>query len=176
MSPTFLKDERGQLEIFFILAGVVAALGMGLVVAVVAAILVLAPVALSLYIWRIIFPFARSIAEWTASLRNFLPFVNFTLLVADVAFLFIIDWLFLYALTGSVIFILLALPWLPILAIALLINVVGLGLAIILFTLRLCHWAFDRFRTWFHLTAFKLLMRLPERWRERLLKRLGGAG
>lgn len=151
---------------------VLAVVAVALVIGTVVAFVLLSLVALFLYNWRILFPLARSIAEWTTNRLNFLPFVNFMLLlIIPTGTLFMI-WLVLYAYTDHIAFIILALLLIPILAIELIIFIVPLVLAFILWIMRLCHFVFARFRTWFLMTSFKLVMMLPRRLREGLLKRL----
>jgi len=166
---TLLRDERGQVEFFdalialLILGGVVGALGLGVVVALVASILIMTPMALFIFIWRKIFPIARSIAEWTTNRVNFFPFVTFMLIIISATGIPLIIWIVLFFYTGYWVFFALSLPLIPILGLALLINGVALGLAIIKWTIDLNHYMFDRFRTRFLTFAFGMVMRIARR-------------
>lgn len=150
MRRTFLKDERGQFDVLFILA----LLFFGAFALLVGVILLLAPIALFLYIWRIIYPFGRSIAEWTTHRRNVRPFVIFMLIVIVTTGIPLIIWLLLSPQYPSLIY--LILPLSPIFAIAVIIFSVALGLAIILWLVRLCRWAFARFRRGFLRISFRI--------------------
>ena len=154
-------------QALLILAGVVAALGLGVVVAIVASILILTPIALFVFIWQRIFPFARSIAEWTANRVNLIPFFLFMQLLIIPTGTLLIMWLVLYFTTDSVIFLLLALLLVPILGLELVIFGVPMGLAIIKMTMDLNHHMFDRFRTRFLTFAFRMVMRRAERKQEK---------
>lgn len=167
---TLLQDERGEVNlwvVFLIIAGVVALLGIGVVVALVASTLILTPIALFVIIWRRIFPFARGIAEWTANRVNLIPFFLFMNLIILPTSTLLIIWFVLYWQTGSIVFLLLALPLIPVLGLALLIFGIPMGLAIIVFTMRLNHHLFDRFRTRFLTFAFNMVMRIAKRKQER---------
>lgn len=167
MIRTLLKDERGQIEVLLLLLLLLFLVGVALFGGAIVAILLLTPIALFLFIWRRVFPFARSIAEWTTNRVNFFPFVLFMLLLLTITGILMVMWFVLYAQTGSAIFFLLGLLLLPIHGLALLINGVALGLAITLWLIRLNHHMFDRFRTRFLTVAFGMVMRRAERKQEK---------
>ena len=156
MSCNLLKDERGQigcLILLLLLLAPVALLG-----GAAAVILLLAPMALFLYIWRIIFPFFRSIADWLTNRMNCLPFFLFMLTIISVTLALLVIWFVLLPDHPSVIWLILPLILIPILSIALLFFNSALGLAIILWLIRLNQHLFIRFRTWFLTTAFRIVM------------------
>ena len=150
-----------------ILAGVVVALGMTLLAATLGAILILTPVALLLYIWRIIFPFLRSIAEWLTNPTNGLPFFLFMFIVLSITGAPLGLWLLLFYLTSHWAFLLLALLLIPIFSLALLINGVALGLFLLAILVKLNQHTFLRFRTRFLTTAFRIVMWRAKRKQER---------
>ena len=111
----------------------------------IAAIFILSPIALTIFIWRKVFPFGWGIAEWLTNRRNFIPFVLFLLIIEAIIVILVI---LAYFFTVNV-------HWLGILAFPFLLLVLaivsilfwgGLGLAIILWVVRLSHGSFARFR------------------------------
>jgi len=136
----------------------------------IAAVLMLAPIALFLYVWRIIFPFFRSIAEWLTNRMNCLPFFLFMFIITDINVGLLTIWLILLPDHPAVIW--LILPLLPILQTALLIIFVALQLVLIARLVRLNQHAFVRFRTWFLTTAFRIVMWRARRRQEREEKQL----
>jgi hypothetical protein len=108
-------------------------------------IMILAPIALTIFIWRKVFPFGWGIAEWTTTRRNFIPFVLFLLIIeAILVILFILAYLFAVNVHW------LGLLVMPLIFLALAVTATilsgGLGLAIILWIVRLSHGGYARFR------------------------------
>jgi hypothetical protein len=164
---TLHKDERGQIEVLLLLLLVLAFMVAAVIAVLLAATLILTPIALSIYIWQRIFPFARSIAEWAADRINLITFFLFMQLLIIPTVTLLILWIILYWQTESVAFILLALLLIPILGLELVIFGVPMGLAIILITIRLNHHLYQRFRTRFLTFALKMVMRIAKRKQEK---------
>ncbi|MBA7474942.1 hypothetical protein ES707_10305 [subsurface metagenome] len=125
--------------------------------------------ALTIYVVRKLFPFAWGIAEWVTNWRNLLPFVLFMLSTMVVTVLLLIG-AYLFATNVHWIGFLFLLLCLLILYISATILWGGLGLAIILWIVRLSHWGYARFRTLFERTsppsrlpAYRSRRRLPAR-------------
>ena len=110
--------------------------------------LFLAAAAAAIFVWRKIFPLGWGIAEWVTNRRNLIPFVLFVLIViAGSIILLILSYVFATQVHWiGYLFILL---FLFILLIAETIFWGGLGLAIILWIVRLSHWAYALFRRGF---------------------------
>ena len=125
--------------------------------------------ALTIYVVRKLFPFAWGIAEWVTNWRNLLPFVIFMLITITVTVLLLIG-AYLFAANVHWIGYLFFLPLLLLLFISATIFWGGLGLAIILWIVRLSHWGYARFRTLLgrtsppsRLPAYRSRRRLPAR-------------
>lgn len=118
--------------------------------------LLLGQVALFLYIWRIVFPFLRGIADWLTNRMNFLPFFLFMLM--SVTALGALVAIFIIFLPDHPALIWLVLLNLPLFSLALLILNSALGLVIIKGLIKLVQLLFIRFRTWFLTTMFHLVM------------------
>jgi hypothetical protein len=128
-----------------------------IVLVVIGAIIILVPVlslmflaalAVAIFIWRKIFPLGWGIAEWITNRRNFIPFVLFMLIVQAAATALLIG-AYVFATSVHWIGFLFLLLVLIILFIAAAIFWGGLGLAITLWIVRLCHGAYSRFRAGF---------------------------
>jgi len=154
----FLKDERGQLDILVLLLDLLVIVAVVLLAVIIVALLLFALIALFLYIWRIIFPFFRSITEWLMNPVNGAPFFLFMLILITITGALLDLWIFLFYLTSHWAFLLLALLVVPLLSLALLINGVALGLAIMAVLVRLNQHTFHRFQTRFLTTAFRIVM------------------
>jgi len=105
-------------------------------------------VALSIFIWRKLFPFGWGMAEWITNRRNLIPFVLFLLIViAGSIILLILSYMF--ATQVHLVGYLFILLFLLILIVAEIIFWGGFGLAITLWIVRLSHWAYALFRRGF---------------------------
>jgi len=117
--------------------------------------LFIAGLAGAIFVWRKIFPLGWGIAEWITNRRNLIPFVLFMLIVIAVIIILLIlsYFLIMNVLEGQGLFyfigLLVMLLLLLILFIAETIFWGGLGLAIILWIIRLSHWAYANFRRGF---------------------------
>ena len=154
MTCNLLKDERGQIGCLIVLLLLLAPVI--LVGGAVAAILLLAPVALFVYIWRIIFPFFRSISEWLTNRVNCCPFFLFMLLIETILGALLAIYIILLPDHPMLIFLILL--NLPLLGLALFIFNSALGLVIIRGLIVLNQHLFIRYRTWFLTTAFRIVM------------------
>ena len=107
--------------------------------------LFIAGIAGAIFVWRKIFPLGWGIAEWITNRRNLIPFVLFMLIViAGSIILLIVSWIFATQVHWlGYLFLILCLL---ILFIAETIFWGGLGLAVILWIIRLSHWAYALFR------------------------------
>ncbi|GAI93473.1 unnamed protein product, partial [marine sediment metagenome] len=104
--------------------------------------------AITIFVWRKLFPFGWGIAEWITNRRNLIPFVLFMLIVLGVTIILLIL-SFLLALNVHWTGYLLVLLLLPVIGITYLIFIGGMGLAIILWIIRLSHGGFALFRRGF---------------------------
>ena len=110
--------------------------------------LFIAGIAGAIFVWRKAFPLGWGIAEWVTSRRNLIPFVLFLLIViAGSIILLILSYLF--ATQVHAIGFLFLLLFLLILVVAEIIFWGGIGLAVILWIIRLSHWAYAIFRRGF---------------------------
>jgi hypothetical protein len=105
-------------------------------------------IAVVIFVWRKIFPLGWGIAEWVTNRRNLIPFVLFMLIViAGSIILMIVSYIFASQVHWlGYLFLLL---FLLILVIAEIIFWGGVGLAVILWIVRLSHWAYALFRRGF---------------------------
>jgi len=110
--------------------------------------LFLAATATAIFVWRKAFPLGWGIAEWITNRRNLIPFVLFMLIViAGSIILLILSYIFATQVHWvGYLFLLLSLI---ILAIAEIIFWGGFWLAMILWIIRLSHWAYALFRRGF---------------------------
>jgi len=107
--------------------------------------LFLAGIAVAIWVWRKAFPLGWGIAEWVTNRRNLIPFVLFMLIViAGSIILLILSYVF--ATQVHAIGFLFLLLVLLILLVAEIIFWGGLGLAVMLWIVRLSHWAYALFR------------------------------
>jgi hypothetical protein len=122
------------------------------------ALLFLAPVILSfytfvtfliIYIIRAVYPIGLGIAKWVTARRNCLPFFLFMLIAIAVIVILLIGSYYFAANVHWLGFLALVLL-LMLLAIVIIIFGGGLTLAIIMWIVRLSHWAFDGFRRAMH--------------------------
>ena len=105
-------------------------------------------VAVVIFVWRKMFPLGWGIAEWVTNRRNLIPFVLFLLIViAGSIILLIVSYFF--ATQVHWVGYLFLLLFLLILTIAEIIFWGGIGLAVILWIVRLSHWAYALFRRGF---------------------------
>ena len=139
------------------------ALGLGVVAALLGATLVLTPVALFIFVWRRVFPLAKSIAEWVSNRMNFIPFTLFMLLLIDICLDLMIIWFVCFYYTGHSAFLILGLLVLPLLGQALFIFNVGFNLAIIRWLILFNQHRYQHFRTQFLTFAFRMVMRRAEK-------------
>jgi len=105
--------------------------------------------ALTLYILHKVYPIALGIAEWVTARRNCLPFVLFMLITIATTVILSICAYYFAANVHWVGFLLLVLLLL-LLAIVVIIFGGGMTLAIIMWIVRLSHWAFAGFRRAIH--------------------------
>ena len=125
--------------------GTLAGVALLLLVLPVIGIIFLAGIAAAIFIWRKIFPLGWGIAEWITNRRNLIPFVLFMLIViAGSIILLILSYVF--ATQVHAIGFLFLLLFVLVLLIAEIIFWGGVGLAIILWIIRLSHWAYALFR------------------------------
>jgi len=129
---------------------------MALVGGAVVTCLLLGQVALFLYVWRIIFPFFRSIADWFHNRVNCLPFFLFMFIILNI--LGALMAIYIVLLPDHPALIWLILIDLPLLSLALLIFNSALLLVLAAGLIRLNQHLFIRFRTWFLTTMFRLVM------------------
>jgi len=110
--------------------------------------LFIAGLAGAIFVWRKIFPLGWGIAEWVTNRRNLIPFVLFLLIViAGSIILLILSYLF--ATQVHAIGYLFLLLFLFIFVVAEIIFWGGIELAVILWIVRLSHWAYANFRRGF---------------------------
>lgn len=138
-----------------------------LLAVIIVALLLLTPIALFLYIWRIVFPFTRSITEWLMNPVKGAPFFLLMLILITITGTLLDLWIFLFYLTSHWAFLLLALLVVPILGLVLLINGVALGLVLLAVLVKLNQHTFHRFQTRFLTTAFRIVMWRAKRKQER---------
>lgn len=127
---------------------VLALLGAVILMTPVLALIFFALLASAIFVWRKAFPFGWGIAEWVANRRNLIPFVLFLLIVIAGSIILIIG-SYIFASQVHWLGYLFLLLFLFILFIAEIIFWGGLGLAIILWIVRLSHWAYALFRRGF---------------------------
>ena len=127
---------------------VLALIGVVLLMTPVLLLMFFAFLATAIFVWRKAFPFGWGIAEWITNRRNLIPFVLFMLtVIAGSIILIILSYLF--AAQVHWVGYLFLLLFLLILVIAEIIFWGGIGLAIILWIVRLSHWAYALFRRGF---------------------------
>jgi len=110
--------------------------------------LFIAGIAGAIFVWRKIFPLGWGIAEWITNRRNLIPFVLFMLIVIAVSIILLIV-SYVFATQVHWLGYLFLMLCLLILFIAETIFWGGLGLAVILWIIRLSHWAYANFRRGF---------------------------
>ena len=110
--------------------------------------LFLAAAATAIFIWRKMFPLGWGIAEWITNRRNLIPFVLFMLIVIAGSIILLILSYFFTTQVHVIGFLFLLLFFL-ILVVAEIIFWGGIGLAVILWVVRLSHWAYALFRRGF---------------------------
>ena len=114
--------------------------------------LFIAGIAGAIFIWRKAFPLGWGIAEWVTNRRNLIPFVLFLLIViAVIIILLILTYVLIMNLAGLFYYIglLVLLLLLLTLIVAEIIFWGGIWLAVILWIVRLSHWAYTLFRRGF---------------------------
>ena len=127
---------------------IVAGLAIILLILPVFGTLFLAGIAGAIFIWRKIFPLGWGIADWITNRRNLIPFVLFMLIViAGSIILLILSYLF--ATQVHAIGYLFLLLFIFIFVVAEIIFWGGIELAVILWIVRLSHWAYANFRRGF---------------------------
>ncbi|MCK4362213.1 MAG: hypothetical protein KAW13_02920 [Dehalococcoidia bacterium] len=104
--------------------------------------------ALAIFVWRKLFPLGWGIAEWVTNRRNLIPFVLFMLLTITATVIMLIV-AFLFAVKVHWVGYLVIVVLILILGIASIIFYGGMGLAMILWIIRLSHGGYARFRTGF---------------------------
>lgn len=104
--------------------------------------------ALAIFVWRKLFPLGWGIAEWVTNRRNLIPFVLFMLLTITATVIMLIV-AFLFAVKVHWVGYLVIVFLILILGIASIIFYGGMGLAMILWIIRLSHGGYARFRTGF---------------------------
>lgn len=127
---------------------ILAVLGLVILLMPVLLLVLFSFIAVVIFVWRKMFPLGWGIAEWVTNRRNLIPFVLFLLIViAGSIILLIVSYVFASQVHGiGYLFLLL---FLLILFIAEIIFWGGLGLAVILWIVRLSHWAYALFRRGF---------------------------
>lgn len=105
--------------------------------------------ALTVYILHKVYPLALGIAKWVTARRNCLPFFLFMLITIAVTIILLIGAYYFTANVHAIGFIVIFLL-IMILGIVVTIFSGGLTLAIIMWIVRLSHWAFDGFRRAMH--------------------------
>ena len=127
---------------------ILAVLGLMILVMPVLLLVGFAFLAVVIFVWRKIFPLGWGIAEWITNRRNLIPFILFLLIIiAGSIILLILSYVF--ATQVHVLGYIFLLLFLFILFIAETIFWGGIGLAVILWIVRLSHWAYALFRRGF---------------------------
>jgi len=104
--------------------------------------------ALSIYILQKVYPVALGIAEWVTARRNLLPFVLFMLITMAILVILLVGAYFFTKEIGVIGFLVLVLLILLLAVVAIIFDGV-MVLAIIMWIVRLSHWAFAGFRKMF---------------------------
>ena len=127
---------------------VLAGIGLIILMLPVLGLIAFAFFAVVIFVWRKLFPLGWGIAEWVTNRRNLIPFVLFLLIViAGSVILVILSYIF--ALQVHWVGYLFLLLFLFVFFVAEIIFWGGIGLAVILWIVRLSHWAYALFRRGF---------------------------